>query len=74
MIKSLEKNFYTTNLPDPDILVRTGGHKRLSNFMLWQLAYTEYYFTDVLWPDFNEHDYNKIIINYKKIKRNFGKI
>ena len=73
-IKSLEKNFYTANLPDPDILVRTGGRKRLSNFMLWQLAYSEIYFLDKLWPDFNSNDFKKIINNFKKIKRNFGSI
>ena len=67
-------NLYTKNLPNPDILVRTGGKKRLSNFMLWQLAYAELYFLDKLWPDFNEKDLKKIIKNYKKIKKNFGKI
>jgi undecaprenyl diphosphate synthase len=61
-------------LPDPDILIRTGGHKRLSNFMLWQLAYTEIYFIDKLWPDFNYKDFKKIINNFKKIKRNFGSL
>jgi len=73
-IKSLEDNLYTKNIPDPDILIRTGGHKRLSNFMLWQLAYTEIYFLDKLWPDFNNNDFKKIIKNYKKLKRNFGSI
>ncbi len=73
-IKSLEKNFYTANLPDPDILIRTGGRKRLSNFMLWQLAYSEIYFLDKLWPDFNNKDFKKIVNNFKKIKRNFGSI
>jgi len=73
-IKKLEKKLYTKNLPDPDILIRTGGHKRLSNFMLWQLAYTEIYFLEKLWPDFNSTDFKKIIFNYKKIKRNFGAI
>ncbi len=73
-IKSLERNFYTANLPDPDILIRTGGHKRLSNFMLWQLAYSEIYFLDKLWPDFNSKDFKKIVNNFKKIKRNFGSI
>ena len=73
-IKSLEKNLYTANLPDPDILIRTGGHKRLSNFMLWQLAYSEIYFLDKLWPDFNSKDFKKIVDNFKKIKRNFGSI
>jgi undecaprenyl diphosphate synthase len=70
----LSKNLYTTNLPDPDILIRTGGKKRLSNFLLWQLAYTELYFIDKLWPDFNNIDFRRIIKQYQKVKRNFGKI
>jgi undecaprenyl diphosphate synthase len=70
----INKNLYTGNLPNPDILVRTGGKKRLSNFMLWQLAYAELYFVDKLWPDFSEQDLKKIINNFKKIKRNYGKI
>ena len=73
-IKNFERNLYTKNIPDPDILVRTGGHKRLSNFMLWQLAYTELFFLNKLWPEFNAKDLNKIIREYKKIKRNFGEI
>ena len=73
-IKTLSQNLYTKNLPNPDILIRTGGRKRLSNFMLWQLAYTEIYFIDKLWPDFNSSDLNRIINNFKKIKRNFGSI
>ena len=73
-IRNIEENLYTKKLADPDILVRTGGHKRLSNFLLWQIAYTEIYFLDKLWPDFNNRDLNKIIKNYKKIKRNFGSI
>jgi undecaprenyl diphosphate synthase len=73
-IQSLEKNLYTKNLPNPDILIRTGGHKRLSNFMLWQLAYAEIYFLDKLWPDFNGIDLRNIINNFKKIKRNYGSI
>jgi len=73
-IKNFESNLYTKNIPDPDILVRTGGHKRLSNFMLWQLAYTELFFLNKLWPEFNAKDLNKIIREYKKIKRNFGEI
>jgi undecaprenyl diphosphate synthase len=73
-INTLENELYTNNLPDPDVLIRTGGTKRLSNFLLWQLAYTEIFFIDKLWPDFNENDFNKIILSYKKIKRNFGKI
>ena len=73
-IKNFEKKLYTKNMPDPDVLIRTGGTKRLSNFLLWQLAYTEIFFIDKLWPDFNEKDFNKIILKYYKIKRNFGKI
>jgi len=72
--KNIEHNLYTSGIPDPDILIRTGNTKRLSNFLLWQLAYTEIFFEKKLWPDFNEKDYNKIINNYKKIKRNFGNI
>ena len=73
-IKNLEKNLYTSNMPHPDILIRTGGHQRLSNFLLWQLAYSELFFLKKLWPDFNEIDLKKIIIKFKKIKRNFGSI
>ena len=73
-INSINKNIYTKNIPDPDILIRTGGHKRLSNFMLWQLAYSEIYFLDKLWPDFNKKDLIGIIKNFKKVKRNFGSI
>ena len=73
-VNSLNKNLYTNNLPDPDILIRTGGHKRLSNFMLWQLAYAEIYFLDKLWPDFNDKDLKRVINDFKKIKRNFGSI
>ncbi len=73
-INILKRNLYTNHLPDPDILIRTGGHKRLSNFMLWQLAYAEIYFLDKLWPDFNDKDLKKVINDFKKIKRNFGSI
>ncbi len=84
--KSLQKNenkineenickyLLTKDIPDPDMLIRTGNTKRLSNFLLWQLAYSEIFFEKKLWPDFNEKDYNKIINKFKKIKRNFGKI
>jgi len=72
--KNLVKNLQTKDIPDPDLLIRTGNTKRLSNFLLWQLAYSEIFFEKKLWPDFNEKDYNNIIKNYKKIKRNFGKI
>ena len=73
-IKNLEKNLYTKNIPDPDILIRTGGHQRLSNFMLWQLAYSELFFLNKLWPDFNSTDLLKVIKKFKKSKRNFGSI
>ena len=73
-IKNFENNLYTKNLSDPDILIRTGGKKRLSNFLLWQLAYSEIYFVDKLWPDFNEKDFNKIIKKFNNTKRNFGRI
>ena len=73
-INNFEQELYTRNIPNPEILIRTGGAKRLSNFLLWQLAYTEIFFIDKLWPDFNENDFNKIVIKYNKIKRNFGNI
>jgi len=73
-INNLKKNLYTKNIPDPEILIRTGGHQRLSNFMLWQLAYTELFFLKKLWPDFNVNDLTKIIKKYRKNKRNFGAI
>ena len=73
-INNFEKKLYTHKIPDPDILIRTGKTKRLSNFLLWQLAYTEIFFVDKLWPDFNEKDFNKIIKKFYKIKRNFGTI
>jgi len=73
-----EKNFIkylqTKNIPDPEILIRTGNTKRLSNFLLWQIAYTEIFFEKKLWPDFNESDFNKIIKKFMNIKRNFGNI
>ena len=72
--KNIKQNLYTKNLLDPDILIRTGGHKRLSNFMLWQLAYAEIYFLEKLWPDFNHSDFAKILKDYIKTKRNFGSI
>ena len=72
--KNLSKHLQTKNIPDPDILIRTGDKKRLSNFLLWQLAYSEIFFEKKLWPDFNEKDYNKIINKFKKIKRNFGNV
>jgi undecaprenyl diphosphate synthase len=72
--KNLSKYLLTKNIPDPELLIRTGDKKRLSNFLLWQLAYAEIFFEKKLWPDFNEKDYIKIIKKYKRIKRNFGNI
>ena len=73
-LKNFKKNLYTQNMPDPDILIRTGGHRRLSNFMLWQLAYSELFFLDKLWPDFNQKDLKNILTSFRKRKRNFGAI
>ena len=73
-VKTFEKNLYTKDVPDPDILIRTGGKRRLSNFLLWQLAYTEIFFIEKLWPDFNKKDYFNIIKKFRSVKRNFGKI
>jgi len=72
--KNLKKYLETKNIPDPDLLIRTGNTKRLSNFLLWQLAYSEIFFEKKLWPDFNGKDYNRIIKKFKNIKRNFGNI
>jgi undecaprenyl diphosphate synthase len=72
--KNIDKNLYTKNLPDPDILIRTGNTHRLSNFLLWQLSYTEIFFEKKLWPDFTGKDFNKIINKFKNVKRNFGSI
>ena len=73
-LKNFEKNLYTKNIINPDILIRTGGYQRLSNFLLWQMAYTELFFLKKLWPDFNSTDLLKIIKKFKKIKRNYGNI
>ena len=72
--KKVKNNLYTKNISDPDILIRTGGKKRLSNFMLWQLAYSELYFLDKLWPDFKPRDLSKILKHFYRTKRNFGGI
>ena len=72
--KNIEKFLYTKNIPDPDLMIRTGNTKRLSNFLLWQMAYTEIFFEKKLWPDFNSNDYSKILIKFKSLKRNFGGI
>ena len=71
---NIEKNLYTKDSPDPDLLIRTGNRQRLSNFLLWQLAYSEIFFCKKLWPDFTINDYNNILSKFKNTKRNFGKI
>ena len=73
-ISNITDHLYTKNIPDPDILIRTGDTKRLSNFLLWQISYTEIFFTKKLWPEFNENDFKIIIKEFKKIKRNFGNV
>ena len=73
-IKNIEKYLYTSNISDPDILIRTGSTHRLSNFLLWQLAYSEIFFEKKLWPDFKENDYNKILKKFRNTKRNYGNI
>ena len=72
--KNIDNNLYTKNLPDPDILIRTGDTQRLSNFLLWQLSYTDIFFEKKLWPDFKVKDFNTILNKFKNIKRNFGSI
>ncbi len=72
--KNVSKYLFTTNIPDPDLLIRTGNTHRLSNFLLWQVAYSEIFFEKKLWPDFNENDYNRILNKFKKTKRNYGNI
>ena len=73
-IKNIENNLYTAGIPEPDILIRTGNTNRLSNFLLWQLAYTEIFFEKKLWPEFNKNDYKKILKKFRILKRNFGNI
>ena len=70
--KNISKNLYTRNIPDPEILIRTGNRFRLSNFLLWQSSYTEIFFVKKLWPDFKKNDFKKIILKFKKTSRNFG--
>ena len=72
--KLISNNLYTKNIPDPEILIRTGNTNRLSNFLLWQMNYTEIFFVKKLWPDFNKNDLNKILDKFNRIKRNFGAI
>jgi undecaprenyl diphosphate synthase len=69
----INQHLYTQNLPDVDLLIRTSGEKRISNFLLWQIAYAELYFTDVYWPDFTNENLYEAIINYQKRERRFGK-
>ena len=71
---NINKNLYTNDSPNPDILIRTGNTKRLSNFLLWQIAYTEIFFEKKLWPEFSTQDYNRILVQFKHLKRNFGNI
>ena len=71
---NLEKNLYTNESPNPDLLIRTGNTNRLSNFLLWQTAYSEIFFVKKLWPDFSSRDYNNILLKFEKTKRNFGNI
>ena len=73
-IKNIENNLYTKNIPDPEILIRTGNTKRLSNFLLWQMSYTEIFFEKKLWPDFNEKDFDRILRSYQNVTRNFGAV
>jgi len=72
--KNIDNNLFTSGIPDPEILIRTGNTKRLSNFLLWQIAYTEIFFEKKLWPDFKRKDFRKIINDFKNLKRNFGSI
>ncbi|MGB3367047.1 MAG: isoprenyl transferase [Acidaminobacteraceae bacterium] len=69
-----ESKLYTSGMPDPDLMIRTSGELRLSNYLLWQLAYTEFYFTDVFWPDFNKEEYKKALTEYQGRKRRYGKL
>ena len=72
--KNIENNLYTRGIPNPDILIRTGNTQRLSNFLLWQIAYTEVFFEKKLWPDFKKKDFIRLIKKFKLVKRNFGSI
>ena len=71
--ENFEKELYTADIPDPDLVIRTGGQKRVSNFLLWQISYSEFYFSDILWPDFNKKELDKALLDYSVRKRNFGR-
>lgn len=70
---TISQHLNTADIPDPEFLIRTSGEFRLSNFLLWQTAYTEYYFTETLWPDFDKNEFNKALLDYQKRERRFGK-
>jgi undecaprenyl diphosphate synthase len=70
---TIQNHLYTHNIPDPELLIRTSGEQRISNFLLWQIAYSELYFTDILWPDFRRENLYEAIVNYQKRERRFGK-
>jgi len=69
----ISRHLYTNGQPDPDLIIRTGGEIRISNFLLWQMSYSEFYFTDILWPDFGPEELEKAIVEYQKRQRRFGK-
>ncbi|MDE6038831.1 MAG: undecaprenyl diphosphate synthase family protein, partial [Paramuribaculum sp.] len=71
--QTISDNLATAGIPDPDLLIRTGGDQRISNFLLWQIAYSELYFTDCFWPDFSKKEFYKAIIDYQSRERRFGK-
>lgn len=73
-VEAFRRHLYLPHVPDPDLLIRTSGEQRISNFLLWQMAYTELYFTPVLWPDFSEKEYIKALLDYQKRERRFGRI
>lgn len=72
--QTISKHLYTREMPDPDLLIRTSGEKRISNFLLWQLSYAEFYFTDIFWPDFNKQEFKKAILDYQQRERRFGQV
>ena len=72
--QSISRYLYTANQPDPDIIIRTGGEKRLSNFLLYQSAYTELFFSDTLWPDFSKNEFDEILVKFHDRNRRYGKV